>query len=150
MSNFFVLLGSSEWRWRGSTMMACTPWDQNAVCMLCVVHMVIFDHLAGLCLRGQHRFVSSVGAEYQSHSQRIWCEDITSSHRCPGWDFPLPAGQAHGFLGHVALYLCLLATISRSAVCTVLTLFMLNKCFLQPLCCGNFFCWIQKSGGVLV
>lgn len=81
-----------EWRWRESTMMACTPWDQNGVCMLCVVHMVIFDHLAGLCLRSQHSLVSSVDAEYQSHSQRIRCEDMISPQRYPGWDFPFPAG----------------------------------------------------------
>lgn len=50
--------------------------DQNAACTLRVVHVVVFDHLAGLCLRGRHNLVSSVDVAYHGHSQRIRCEDI--------------------------------------------------------------------------
>ena len=52
--------------------------DQNAAWTHSVVHVVVFDHLAGLCLRGQHNLVSSVDAAYHDHSQRIWCKDIAS------------------------------------------------------------------------
>lgn len=123
--------------------------EQNAACMLRLVHVVIFARLAGLlCLRGQHNLVSSVVSVYHGHSQRIWCEHMASPQRCPGRDFPL---LTPGLPRHVLLYLCLLAAPSRSAVCTVLILFMLNKCFLQPLCCGDCFCWIKiEEVGMLV
>lgn len=84
------------------------------------------------CPRGQHNLVFSVDVAYHGQNQGAHCEDVTSLE-----DFPLPAEQASRT--H-SLYLFVLVTPSRGVVYTVLILFILNKCFLQSLCCGNCFC----------
>lgn len=112
---------------------------RSQACTLRTVNLVIFDQLAGLCLRGQHNPVSSVDAAYHGHNQRIWCEDVTQPTEVPRVRLS-PSSKRSIWASWTRSSVSLIATPSRSVVCAVLILFILNKCFLQPLCCGDCFC----------